>query len=237
LTQTLRDFELVIVDDASTDGTRELLATCRDPRLRIVETPYDMGPVGARNIGFANCRGLYVALSDDDDLSRPNRLALQAAFLDAHPEVVLVGSRFDLLQDDRLRPGHLPRGVTPTLLEWMLHVGNPIAYSSVMLRSRAVRQIGGFMRPERPFACDFDLHHRMLRIGKLALLDDPLLIYRRHARVLSICFHDRMAQDAAGVLAGAYGKWLGTEAQQTARVVVRHLGGRRLSGAGPNSIG
>jgi hypothetical protein len=177
----------------------------------------------ARNFGFPHCRGAYIAAQDHDDLSRPERLAVQAAYLDAHPDVVLVGSEVLISEHGRLRrTDHLP-GSTPALLRWMLHLDNPLTWSSVMFRADAVRRLGRFMRAEYEPADDFDLHHRLLALGGIARLDETLVVYRWHQTNTSHGQMDRMFNRAAAVLTNAYRPWLGEDAAAAAALVVRHL--------------
>ena len=79
LAQRFSDFEVVVVDDASTDATPDVLAACADPRVRLLRSPRQLGVAEARNFGFSHCRGVYIAAQDHDDLSRPHRLARQVA--------------------------------------------------------------------------------------------------------------------------------------------------------------
>jgi hypothetical protein len=227
LAQRFSDFEIVAVDDASTDATPDVLAACTDPRLRVVRSPRRLGVAEARNFGFSHCRGAYIAAQDHDDLSRPERLAVQAAWLDSHPDVVLVASEVLISEHGRLRrTDHLPGGA-PGLMRWMLHLDNPITWSSVMFRAEAVRRLGQFMRPEYEPADDFDLHHRLLALGGIARLDDTLAVYRWHQANTTYGQMERMDDRAAAVLADAYRPWLGEDAPAAAALVVRHLVDRR----------
>ncbi|RMG28363.1 MAG: glycosyltransferase family 2 protein, partial [Gammaproteobacteria bacterium] len=96
--QTLRDYELLCIDDHSCDGTRALLVarSRRDPRLRILDSP-GRGIVAALNHGLVHARGAFIARMDADDRMHRERLARQWAFLRAHPELELVGSRVRIL--------------------------------------------------------------------------------------------------------------------------------------------
>jgi GT2 family glycosyltransferase len=233
LSQRFDGFELIVVDDASTDATPALLAdyAAREPRLRVLRPDRNLGVVGARNHGFTACRGAYVAMLDHDDLSHPDRLATQAAYLDGAPGVVLVGSEVLLLEAGRSRVTDHRAASNPLLLRWMLQVDNPLTWSSVMLRADAVRRLDGFLRPEAEFADDFDLYHRLLTVGEVARLDAVLTTYRWHATNTSHSAGGVLFDRAVRVLAAAYAAWLGpgvtVEATAAATLVVRHLSDRQ----------
>ncbi|MFX6250146.1 hypothetical protein ABTF88_19140, partial [Acinetobacter baumannii] len=91
----------------------------------------------------------------------PERLARQVAYLDTHPDIVLVGSAAEVLDQGSVRASRLPSVTTPALIEWLLQIGNPLVWSSVMLRADAARTLHPFTRPERVYAEDFDLYHRL----------------------------------------------------------------------------
>ncbi len=224
LAQTRTDFELIIVDDGSTDETPSLLAGYDDPRLRVIRPERNLGVAEARNFGLAVCRGEYVAALDHDDISLPERLAVQVRYLDAHPEVVLAGTEVLLrMQDGRTLPtDHVP-GSSPALVHWMLHVDNPFTWSSVMIRAAALRRLGIFLRREAEPADDFDLYHRLSGIGALARLNETLTIYRWHAGNTTYAQSERLFASACATLARAYEPWLGAECR----------GGRAAGGASP----
>jgi glycosyltransferase involved in cell wall biosynthesis len=142
LAQSFTDFELIVVDDGSTDATPSVLAGIGDPRLRVLRQAANGGVVAARNAGLAAARGRYVAALDHDDLSHPHRLARQVTYLDAHPGVVLVATEIEIeAAGRRTAPDH-PTGGEPALIRWLLHVDNPLTWSSVMFRADAVRRLG-----------------------------------------------------------------------------------------------
>lgn len=101
LAQTFCDFELIVVDDASTDRTAEVLAEYSDSRIRVIRNPSNVGVGVARNRGLRLARGKYIAVHDADDASVPDRLAQQVAYFEAHPEVGLIGSTAFYVQTPR----------------------------------------------------------------------------------------------------------------------------------------
>ncbi len=227
LAQSFADFELLIVDDGSTDDTAGVIARYSDPRLRLLQPAANGGIVAARNLGFAAARGAYVAALDHDDLADPGRLAEQVAYLDQHPGVVLVGTEIRIDDNGRIKPPDHPREGDPVAMRWQLLTDNPLTWSSVMFRAEAVHRLGGFMRTDYQLADDFDFYHRMLGVGEIARLDGVLTTYRYHASNTSHAEPAALNRAAAQVLAEAYRPWLGEGAEGAAMLVVRHLSDRQ----------
>ncbi len=234
LAQDFADFEIVVVDDCSPDGTVAAVRAFPDPRVRLIEAPVNGGPVAARNLALAAARGRYVAGLDHDDLCMPGRLAAQVAYLDAHPEVALVGTDAELLTDGRVSPDATrPRATSLDLLDWLLLVTNPFVWSTVMFRAEAARALAPFERQEYLYAEDFDLYHRLRRHGRVARIDAPLLRYRVHAAGLSKTQAERMIASASAVLAAEHRALPGAsdlteeEIGEGARLVGAHIAGAR----------
>ena len=221
--QTLADFECVIVDDRSTDDTRTLLRAIDDPRFVVIESPENEGPVKARNRAFAVARGRYIAALDQDDLCTPDRFARQVGYLDANPDTVLLATAAALLEGGAVRQARLPSVTAPRFIEWMLWILNPIVWSSVMLRADVARRLDPFTRPERRYAEDFDLYHRMAPHGRIARLDTPLLIYRSHSGGASQRYTETMYASAGAVLAERHAALFGESAAARAGLLVRHV--------------
>ena len=225
--QSFGDFEVVIVDDGSTDDTRERLRAIDDPRFKVIEAAVNQGPVHARNRAVDEARGRYLAALDQDDLCHPDRLGEQVRHLDAHPEMVVLGTAANVIEGGALRTSLLPSVTTGPLVEWMLWISNPLIWSSVMLRSEAARKLHPFTRPERQYAEDFDLYHRISPFGRIGRLDRELLSYRSHGGGASQRFTERMNANAARVLADRHTAILGESAADRARLLVDHVMERR----------
>ncbi|WP_230481035.1 glycosyltransferase family 2 protein [Sphingomonas sp. Leaf21] len=224
--QTLTDWEALVVDDCSSDDTRALVRGWPDRRVRLIENAVNGGPVTTRNRGFAEARGRYLAGLDQDDLCRPERLARQVAYLEANPDVVLAGAQTEQLVEGRVLPMDYAAHTTPDLIRWLSWIENPLAWSTVMVRGDVARRLEPFTRPEILYAEDFDLYHRIVAFGRIARLDEPLLIYRQHAGGASKRFIAQMRASATRVLADAHTALLGDAAGDIAGLLVRHnMGG------------
>ncbi|MEG3176536.1 glycosyltransferase family 2 protein [Sphingomonas sp. RB3P16] len=223
LAQSFGDFELIIVDDCSRDETVAVARGYDDPRIRVIAAPHNRRVVLTRNAALAEARGRYIAALDHDDLCHPDRFARQVGYLDANPAIALLGTAANVLSDGAILPSSLAPLSTPPLIEWLLQIENPLVWSSVMMRGDAARRLDPFQRPERVYAEDFDLYHRISAFGGVARLDDELLTYRRHGGGASQTQADAMRARAADVLADAYAPLFGEAAAETATLVVRHV--------------
>ena len=225
--QTFSDFELIVVDDCSTDDTVAVIERFDDPRIRLIRSAVNRRVVLTRNAAFAEARGRYIAALDHDDLCHPDRFGRQVAYLDAHPDIALVGTAANVLQDGAIVSATLAPLSTAPLIEWLLRIENPLVWSSVMLRTDAARRLDIFQRPEMVYAEDFDLYHRIAAFGGIARLDDELLTYRRHTGGASQVQAEAMRGRAADVLAGVYAPLFGDAAADTAALIVKHVMGQQ----------
>jgi glycosyltransferase involved in cell wall biosynthesis len=186
LHQTFGDFELIAVNDGSTDGSLKMLQTAamHDSRLRII-TRENRGIVATLNDGLAAARGQYIARMDSDDIALPHRLAEQVAWLDAHPEVVVLGTAYDWVDEKaRMIERWFPTTDHDAIERALLTGENPICHPSVMMRAAAVRAVGGY-RPESWPPEDLDMWLRMAEVGRLAVMPKVLMQYRVHGGALS----------------------------------------------------
>lgn len=230
LGQTFGDFELVIVDDGSTDSTREILARYDDPRMRILSTPCNLGVVGARNYGYRALRGAYVATLDHDDVWRPTRLQAGVAVLDSQPATVFVATGTAVLFHGQLTGVDRPAVATPMLLRWMLLMDCPFVYSSLLFRrASAALPEHGFMRPDARYADDYELMLRLAFAGDGVLIDAPLTLYRVHGRNTTEFVRGEMQENAAKILAEVYARWLNGDAVAAAERIACHVARRQAA--------
>jgi len=178
LAQTLEEFELLVVDDGSSDATEAILTRVRDPRLRLLRQP-PLGLVPALNRGLQAARGALVARMDADDVAHPKRLARQVEAFAGRPELALVGTGWRVLT-----ARGAPRVVLPPASDADIRTGmasaNVLAHPTVMYRRTAVLGVGGY-RPAFLLAEDYDLWLRLLGRHAAACVPEVLLDYREHA--------------------------------------------------------
>ncbi|MBJ6121309.1 glycosyltransferase family 2 protein [Sphingomonas mollis] len=179
LTQTLRDIEVVVVDDGSTDQTGDLLAAIGDPRLRVVRHEQNRGIPTTRNTALTEARGRYIAWLDSDDVSRPTRLAEQMAFLDRHPDIAMTGSCAGKLRaDGTRRAGTRVPPLEPDLIAaWMLF-RSAFQQSSVMGRAEVLQRYR--YDPAYPVCEDADMFLQLQREHRLANMPRVLVDRRIH---------------------------------------------------------
>jgi len=180
LAQTFTDFELIAIDDGTSDGSAEVLAAfaARDSRVRVVRQE-NRGIVASLNHALELARAPFVARMDHDDVSRPDRFAKQIAYLRQHPEIAAVSGAMDVVDQDGtyLRTDEFP--TLPAAVEIELLYRNCICHPAVMARTEALRKAGGY-RKNAQFAEDYDLWLRLSESGQIANLPDVLLSYRLH---------------------------------------------------------
>src|SRR5262249_10280365 len=142
--QTFDQFELIVVDDASTDQTAEIVQSYSDQRIVLVRNSSNLAPSGSANRGIEAARGEYIARLDADDLSEPDRLAEQIKFLDCNPRIGFVGTA-TLHVDENGNPWKSTHPkASPAETGWMATFASPLVHSSVMMRTEVLRSLGGY---------------------------------------------------------------------------------------------
>lgn len=191
LSQTFADFELILVNDGSTDGSGKILheLAVSDPRIVMIEKA-NGGIVSALNDGIKHTHAPLIARMDADDVSAPERLAMQIERMKSEPALGVLGS-FIRIVDHQSRPiriGGYP--VTPNEVKRFLEHGCPLAHPTVMMKKEAVLRVGGY-RKAFEHAEDYDLWLRISEAGyDIANVPRPLLDYRSHDASISVVHRD-----------------------------------------------
>ncbi|HRZ14507.1 MAG TPA: glycosyltransferase [Candidatus Omnitrophota bacterium] len=185
-------FEFIVIDDASSDATAQILAGYSDPRIRIIRNERNLGLPLSLNKGIALARGAMIARQDADDISLPGRLQKQLVYLEEHPGCALVGSDFFIIDDEDhlLAASSLPS--EDQRIRAVLETKNCFAHSAMMFRKAAFDAVGGYRR-EFPGCLDYDLALRLSQRYALANLPERLLRYRVHPQSMSAEKSARMA--------------------------------------------
>jgi len=178
LAQTFPDFDLLVVDDASTDRSRALVESYGDPRVRLLVNPTNLGGGASRNRGLATIASEYIAMLDGNDLCFPQRLARQVRYLDEHPESVVVGAEAILIDVAGRRIGEFRRPSSELGIRWCRMFQSPVIHSSATFRRAVVwNELGGYEERYR-YGEDFDLWHRLAKKHAIHNLPEPLVAYR-----------------------------------------------------------
>lgn len=181
LGQTFTDFEFIIIDDGSTDGTRALVeaAAAADPRIRLVSHE-NRGVTACLNEGLELAQGDLIARMDGDDIAMPDRFEQQVAFLDAHSDHALVGGQFVLVDPEGRGLRGLDRPTCHDALQVEFLKGiTAVNHPTMMYRRESARSIGGYLSTIS-HAEDLDFLLRISETSKVANLDTCVLLYRLH---------------------------------------------------------
>lgn len=188
LNQTYKNFELIIVDDGSTDGStrliKELVRT--DNRIKTLFLRENHGPCYASNAGIKRARGVFLAIMDADDISMPERLGKQVAFLRKHPEVSMLGGQCKLIDKNGRSIGEkLFPGKNDDIVK-SLFSRNPIQHPACMINLKKMSKFWMLRDGKSVLAHDLELVFLASRFGKLANLKDFVLKYRQYPESFSL---------------------------------------------------
>jgi glycosyltransferase involved in cell wall biosynthesis len=215
LNQTFRDFEFIIVDDCSRDDTVKIIESYNDPRIVLLKNSVNCGQTKSLNTGLRASRGEYIARTDAGDISFPQRLEKQVAFLDKHPDVAVLGaSAIRYNEEGRIMDVvHMP--TRERAIKQRLLVTTPVVHISVMMRRDVIIPLGGYDDDYYVLA-DYELWSRLVINGrKLANIREVLAGYMvssasfgaRNAEGRSLdeacLITQRVARECAGIEIGS----------------------------------
>lgn len=175
LNQTFKDFEFLIINDASTDNTRKILKSYKDSRIKIITNKKNLGLTKSLNKGLEIAKGEYIARQDADDISAPERLDKQYHYLNIHQQIFLVGTgAYDIDEKGNIKTTREPL-INPDLIKKTLYENNCLYHPSIMFRNEK----DNFYREKFLYAQDYDFYLILLSKGKhLDNIQEPLIKYR-----------------------------------------------------------
>jgi glycosyltransferase involved in cell wall biosynthesis len=176
LRQKYSDFELIVIDDGSTDETSIRIETYRDPRIIIHRFDANKGLIAALNKGLELARGYYIARQDADDQSLPQRFAKQVLTLNANPSLGVVGSCMRLRDSENRMSGVYSYPSKAALAKWQVLFKTPVAHSTAIIRRSVIEQVGGYNKSYK-FAEDYELWSRISEVSSVLSLRDRLVYY------------------------------------------------------------
>jgi glycosyltransferase involved in cell wall biosynthesis len=177
LAQTFTDWELILVNDASTDETAEVLARYSDPRIRIHELKENVGRARARNVALGLAQGRYIAVCDSDDISMPTRFDEHVTFLDTHPEIDIVSAHMRLLSANNVARRFLFPIDHESIARRFARGKMGVAHGASMIRAECFQHTGGYC-PDLRVAEDFELFRRFSTRYRFETIPKELLLYR-----------------------------------------------------------
>ena len=178
LGQTFTDFEFIIIDDASTDRSPEIIRSYTDSRIKFIQNKSNQGNHISRNIGLEKACGKYIAAMDADDRALPERLLTQYHYMEQHPDVLACGCLFYVNSTIISKPLN-DRDIRIALLH-----DNCFLHPSLFIRTEVMQAIGGYDKEYR-YSADYDFVCRISLLGKITNLPDVLTEYRMHKEQIS----------------------------------------------------
>jgi|688.fasta_scaffold102940_4 glycosyltransferase involved in cell wall biosynthesis len=186
LQQNYKNFELIIVDDGSDDGTSDILNNFKDKRIRLYKNKCNRGLIYSLNKALNKSKGQFIARMDADDISEINRFQKQINYFNKNKEISVVGSAVKLIDSSNQNFSFFYYPLTDVSIKWSMLFCCPISHPSVMIKSSVIKKSRGY-NLEAKFAEDYDLWFRLIKKNiKFANLPMPLIKLRKHSQNVSI---------------------------------------------------
>ncbi|MEH6307018.1 glycosyltransferase family 2 protein [Olivibacter sp. CPCC 100613] len=184
IAQGFDDFELLIINDGSTDDTLAIIEKFDDPRIRVLNNNTNKGLTYTRNRGWQEAKGKYLAILDSDDIALPDRLHVQYTFMETNPDVAICGGQAIIVDENDREIGMYPVPINNEYLKEQTIFRNVFVNPSCIIRIDIIRKLGGYF--DYAPAEDFELSLRILMTYRGANLGVPLIKYREHMGNASI---------------------------------------------------
>lgn len=184
LNQTFSDFEVLIVEDCSTDNSLQYLQTLTNPRIRLFINEKNLGMAESLNKGILYAKGKYIARLDADDWAMPERLKIQYQFMESNPNLVICGSWAQIINHEDQPLSIWKQSIDPLEIRWRVLFKNPFIHSSVMFKRNVA--VDNKITYKNLFGTeDYQFWSDLLRYGDGANIDQVLVQYRRHEKSMT----------------------------------------------------
>lgn len=209
LAQSFRDFELIVINDCSTDRTGEILAqyAAQDSRVKVHTNEVNLRLPSSLNKAISLAEGKYIARMDADDICLPDRLEKQYAFMEANAEIALSSCRFMTLKNGVISSGGCGGKTDHESIKAMLLVTNPILHPGIIAKAEVIRALGY----DKNFTCteDMELWSRfVMSHHKIEIQPEYLMIYRLHDKQITQTTYERQRREVAAIQKRYYGELL-----------------------------
>lgn len=178
--QTYKDFELLLIDDASEPYIREVIESYHDKRLNYIRLKSNSGAAAARNIGIEKSKGEYIALLDSDDIALPERLEKQVKYMEKHPKIGCMGTSAEIIGDDSDNAGFTKFKGHKEIERFLIFINCAFCNSSIMLRKSVLTKNHIFYNSEFVPAEDYGFYISLIGKTQFAFLNEVLIQYRYH---------------------------------------------------------
>ena len=194
--QTFKDFELLVIDDGSTDNGIEIIKQSNLQHIRVIPGP-QQGLAKALALGVNEAKTEIIFRQDQDDISLPSRFQLQYNFLEENKDHAAVGSNATKIDEKGKKKGVIKSPNKSKAIEMYFNLSNPLVHSSMAFRKSAVLAAGNYWSPSSdPFPEDFHLWSRLIKNGRISVLSKRLVKYRLSSKGISRMFYEVLAKEA-----------------------------------------
>jgi len=217
LHQTLTDFEFIIIDDGSTDDSRNYLAALQDNRIRLIRNSENIGLTKSLNIGLRAAKGKYIARMDSDDISLPTRFEKQYDYMEHHPNVIMCGSRVSYIGNRKGTSSGKWRRKFENMDDYRVRLlfSNPGPHHPTFFMRHEMLKRHGIMYDENlRYAQDYGMNTVLCRYGDVVTLDDPLVLYRIHDSQITTAKKEKQLQCDKLIMKGLLTKLLGVVSEE-----------------------
>ena len=209
LSQSFTHFELIVINDCSTDSTSEILMryAVLDSRVKVHTNEVNLRLPSSLNKALSLAQGKYIARMDADDICLPDRLEKQYAFMEAHPDIALSSCRFMTLKNGVISSGGCGGRCDHESIKALLLVTNPILHPGIIAKADTIRSLGY----DKNFTCteDMELWSRFVMThNKLEILPEYLMIYRLHDKQITETTKERQRGEVLAIQKRYYAEWL-----------------------------